>query len=70
MGIFLLFFGGVSLTHPMLASFLSGGFSYTSYAGVIFIWGVSLTHPMLAFFFFNLGSFSYPSHVGFTFILI
>ena len=53
----------VSLTHLVLASFLSGefllhipcwlhfylgSFSYTSRAGFIFIWGVSLTHPMLA----------------------
>ena len=53
---------GVSLPHPMLASFLSGefllhilcwlhfdlgSFSYTSHAGFIFVWRVSLTHPML-----------------------
>ena len=56
---------GVSLKHPMLASFLSGefllhipssfhfflgNFSYTSHAGFIFIWGVSLAHPMLVSF--------------------
>ena len=88
-----IFIGGVSLTHPVLASF--------------FIWGVSLTHPLLVscfflsgefllhipcwlhlylgsfpytsravsssssfffFFFFYLGSFSYTSHDGFTFL--
>ena len=59
----------VSLTHPMLASFLSGefllhipcwlylylrSFSYTSRAGVIFIYkGVSLTHPVLVLLFFG-----------------
>ena len=54
-------FRGVSLTHPVLAAFLTGefllqcwlyfavgSFSYTSRAGFIFIWGVSLTHPVLA----------------------
>ena len=56
---------GVSLTHPVLASFLCGefllhipcwlhfyvgSFSYTSRAGFIFMWGVSLTHPVLASF--------------------
>ena len=44
---------GVSLTHPMLASFSNlGSFSYTSHAG----------------FFFNLRSFSYTSRAAFTFI--
>ena len=53
---------GVSLTHPVLASLLSGefllhipclfyfsvgSFSYTSQAGFFFKRGVSLTHPML-----------------------
>ena len=53
----------VSLTHPVLASFLSGefllhipcwlnfylgSFSYTSHAGLIFMRWVSLTHPELA----------------------
>ena len=70
----------VSITHPMLASFLSGefllhipcwlnfymgSFSYTSHAGFIFLWGVLFTHPMLALFF--VGSFSYTSHTGFFF---
>ncbi len=59
-----IFLWGVSLTHPMLASFLSRvGFSYTSHTRfflsgefllhipcLLFVWGVSLTHPMLAFF--------------------
>ena len=48
-----IFLWGVSLTHPMLASFLSRvGFSYTSHTRFFFIWGVSLTHPMLSFFLF------------------
>ena len=47
------FMRGVSLTHPVLASFIF----YIFYLGVslthpalvfIFMWGVSLTHPMLA----------------------
>ena len=47
------FLWGVSLRHPMLASFLSfifhqGSFSYTSRAGFIFIWGVSITQSVLA----------------------
>ena len=57
---------GISLSHPMLASFFCrefllhipcwlhfylGSFSYTSHNGFIFIWPVSLTHPMLALFF-------------------
>ena len=57
-----IFIRRVSVTHPVLASFLSGGFllhitrwlhfylgsfSYTSRAVFIFIWGVSLTHPVL-----------------------
>ena len=56
---------GVSLTHPVLASFLSGefllhipcwlhfyvgSFPYTSRASFIFIWGISLTHPIMASF--------------------
>ena len=101
----LLFIGRISLTHLVLASFLSGefllhipcwhhfsvgSFSYTSHAGFIFIWGVSLTHPILGsfflwgvslthpmqvfcccffcFVFFNLWSFSYTSHAGFSFV--
>ena len=62
------FIWGVSLTHPVLASFY------------IYIWGVSLTHPMLDLLFcgefllhihccvrFYVGSFSYTSRVGFLF---
>ena len=60
-----IFMWEVSLTHPMLASFLSrefllhipcwlhfylGSFSYTSRAGFILMWGISLTHPELASF--------------------
>ena len=61
----LLFIGGVSLTHLLLALFLSGefllhvpcwlhfymgSFSYTSRASFIFMRGVSLTQPVLASF--------------------
>ena len=45
-----IFLWGVSLTHPMLASFLFfnlGSFSYKSLAGFIFMRGVSFTHPVL-----------------------
>ena len=73
-----IFILGVSLTHPVLASF----FIYFLF---IFIWGVSLTHPMLdlhpvlffffffflfsffLFLFFYLWSFSYTSCAGFFF---
>ena len=48
---FFLFFWGVSLTHPVLASFLSGEF---------------LLH-IPCWLFFNLGSFSYTSNAGFIF---
>ncbi len=59
------FICGISLTHPVLASFLSGefllhipcclhfylgSFSYTSHAAFSFLLGVSLTHPMLSSF--------------------
>ena len=58
-----IFIWGVSLTHAVLASFLSGefllhipwwlhfyaeSFSYTSRADFVFMWGVSLTHPVLS----------------------
>ena len=46
-----IFLWGVSLTHPMLASFLFfnlGSLPYTSRAGFIFKRGVSFTHPVLA----------------------
>ena len=60
------YYWGVSLTYPVLASFLSeefllcipcwphfclGSISYTSRAGFTFIWVVSLTHAMLALLF-------------------
>ena len=60
-----IFIWGVSLTHSVLASFLSrkfllhipcrlhfyvGSFSYTSHADFVFMWGVSLTHRVLASF--------------------
>ena len=48
------FIGGVSLTHPVLASFLSGRF-------VLHI-------PCWFFFHFYLGSFSYTSHAGLIFM--
>ena len=78
--VFVFLIGGVFLTHPVLASFLSrelllhipcwiyfylGSFSYTSGATFTFIWGVSLTHPMLA----SVGTYpSYPSRAGFIFM--
>ena len=58
----LIFLWGVSLTHPVLASYLCGEFllnvrywlcfylgslSYTSRACFLFLWGVCLTHPEL-----------------------
>ena len=70
------FMSGVSLTHPVLPSFLWGefllyipccldiygmSFSYTSRAGfVVFIWGVSLTHPVLVYFYYWGVSLTYP----------
>ena len=73
-----IFIWGVSLTHPVLASFLirefllhipcwlhfcQGTFSYTYRDGFICIWEVSLTLPMLALFF--CGSFCDTSYAGF-----
>ena len=73
-GFFFFFIGGVSLTHHVLASFLSGefllhipwwlvsylgSFSYTSRVGFIFIWGVCLTHSMLSLFFCG----EFPLHI-------
>ena len=52
------FMWGVSLTHPMLASFLCGSFPYTPRAVLIFMQGVSLTLPVL-FFFWGGGSFCF-----------
>ena len=54
----LIFMQGVSLTHPVLASFFFFFF---------FIWGFSLTHPVLVSFLYR-GSFSYISRFGFIFI--
>ena len=84
-----IFMWGVFLTHPVLASFLSGEFllyipywlhfylarcSYISRAGFVIIWGaspkhaVSLPHLMLASFFdFLMWGVSYTSHAGFFF---
>ena len=42
-----IFMRGVSLTHPVLALFLSGKF-LVHITDCFFLWGVSLTHPMLA----------------------
>ena len=47
-----IFILGVSLTHPVLVSYLSGEFSYTSHTGFPFLWGVSLTLPVLLRFCF------------------
>ena len=50
-------FGGVPLTHPMLASFLSGEFLLNIPCSLFFFFS----------FFLNLGSFSYTSHADFVF---
>ena len=72
---------GVSLTHPVLASFLCGefllhipcwlnvyvgSFSYTSHADFVFMSGVSLTHPVLPSFL--CGEFFYTPIFIFIFI--
>ena len=72
---------GVSLTHPVLASFLSGefllhivwwfqfslgSFSCTSCAGFNFIRALSLTHAICWLYFYQ-GSFSYTSRACFIF---
>ena len=63
----LIFLCGVSLTHPMTASFSNpGSFSYTSRALFIFICGISLKHAVLLHFY--LWSFSYTSHADFVFM--
>ncbi len=41
----LIFLWGVSLTHPILALFLSGDF-LLHIPCLLFVWGVSLTHPI------------------------
>ena len=71
----------VSLTHPVLFSFLSAESLFNIPCCFIFIWGVSLTHPMLTLFLygeilwhiprwrqFYLGSFSYTSRAYIIFI--
>ena len=78
----LIFMQRVSLTHPVLASFLSGefllhipcllcssvgSFSYTSHTGSILIWGVLL--HIACWRHFHLGIFSYTSRAGFNFIM-
>ena len=77
-----IFIWGVSLTYPVLASFLTGefllhipcwlnlylgSFSYTSRAGFNFISGVSLKQPMLASFFIWGVSLPQPLLVSFFF---
>ena len=70
------FMWGVSLTHPVLPSFVSGkvyvgSFSYTSRVAFICIWeglcGEFLLHIPCCLHFY-LGSFSYTSRVAFIFI--
>ena len=72
----LMFIWGVSLTHPVLASFFYlGSFSYTSHAGFIFIWEFHLHTPcwlhfyLGSFTYFSVGSFSYTSHVRLLFFM-
>ena len=75
---------GVSLTHPVLASFLYGefllhipcwlhfylgSFSYTSRAVLIFMQGICLSHPGTASV-FHLGSFSYTSSAFFVVVVV
>ena len=72
---FFFFFEALSLTHPVLVSFLSGefllhipcwldiylgSFSYSSHVGFLFIWGVFLTHTVLVSFFIWEVSLTYP----------
>ena len=75
------FMRGVSLTHPVLASFLSGEFLLHIPRWLqVFFWEVSLTHPVLPLFLcwefllhipcwlrFYLRSFSYTSRACFNF---
>ena len=76
------FMRGVSLTHPVLASFLSGEFLLHIPRWLqFFFWEVSLTHPVLPLFLcwefllhipcwnhFHAGNFSNTSRAGFIFI--
>ena len=60
----LIFVWGVSLTHPVLASFLSGGVSLTHPVLASLLSGKFLSH-MPCWLYFSVGSFSYTSHAGF-----
>ena len=63
-----LFIWGVSLTHPLLASFFIWGVSLTHPVLVLFLSGeISLTHSMLTFFSVRSFSSSSTSHTGFLF---
>ena len=62
-----IFIWGVSLTHPMLASFLSGEFLLHIPCWLHFYLGC-FSYTSHASFFFYLGSFSYTLCAGFTFI--
>ena len=58
---------GVSLTHPVLASFLNSGVSLTHPMLALFLSGEYLLHIQF-FFFLNMGIFSYTSRADFIFI--
>ena len=62
-----IFIWGVSLTHPVLASFSSGEFLLSILYWVHFYLG-SFSHTSCAGFYCYLGSFSYTSCVGFIFV--
>ena len=62
-----IFMRRVSLTHPVLASFLCGDFLLHIPCWLNFYAG-SFSYTSRAVFFFYRGSFSYTSHVGFIFI--
>ena len=55
------FIGGVSLTHPVMASFYVGSYSYTSGADV-FMWKIFLTY--VPCWLVHVGSLSYTSCAG------
>ena len=56
----------VSITHPMLASFLSGEFLLHIPCWLFFLWGFLLDIPCWLHFY--LGSFSYTTRAGFNFM--
>ena len=62
-----IFMLGVSLTHPLLASFLSWEFLLHIPSWFIFLWREFLWH-IPCWLHFYLGSFSYTSYAGFTFL--